>query len=170
MLILACFWLFGLAGSAAPASATEPASEQSVRAALLFNFIKFTEWPAPAAGHPQLRVCNASSDAKQIVAIEALNDFRVRGKLLVAARFRHPADCDVIYVDSPQRWKAIAERSAMASSLTVGAYAGFVADGGMIEISLQDGSVRFDINLLEARRAGLRIYPQLLRLARRVAE
>jgi hypothetical protein len=54
--------------------------------------------------------------------------------------------------------------------LTISGYAGFVADGGMIEIVLQQGGTRFDINLGEAKRAGLRLYPQLLKLARRIVE
>lgn len=170
ILIRVCLWLAGLLAAAAPVLAAEAASEQSVRAALVFNFIKFTEWPATTTGETQLRVCVATNDPAQMAAIEALDNRRVRDKTLVAVRFRHQADCGVIYVDSPRRWRELAERSAIGSPLTVGAYAGFVADGGMIEISLQGGNVRFDINLHEAKRAGLRIYPQLLRLARRIAE
>lgn len=154
----------------APAFAAEAASEQSVRAALVFNFIKFTEWPAAAEGNPQLRVCIASNDPVQLAALEALNERLVRGKPLAALRFRRQADCDVIYADSRQRWNEILEQTPKGRALTIGGYPGFAANGGMIEISLQEGSARFDINLLEAKRAGLRIYPQLLRLARRVLE
>jgi len=153
-----------------PVFAAETASEQSVRAALIFNFIKFTEWPSAAAGEPRLRICIASNDPMQIAAIEALNERQVRGKPLVVARFQHHADCNVIYVDSRQRWNAISEQHPKGHALTIGGYAGFVANGGMIEISLQEGNARFDINLPEAKRAGLRIYPQLLRLARRILE
>jgi len=153
-----------------PVFAAETASEQSVRAALIFNFIKFTEWPVAAASEPQLRVCIATNDPVQIAAIEALNERPVRGKPLVAARFRRHADCDVIYVDSRRHWNEISEQYPKGHALTIGGYAGFAANGGMIEISLQEGSTRFDINLPEAKRAGLRIYPQLLRLARRILE
>lgn len=169
MLFRVGLWLCGLSFPVAPVFAAEPASAQSVRAALLFNFIKFTEWPAAAGGAP-LQICSATNDPMQSAAIEALNDRQVRGRPLMTTRLRRQADCDVIYFDSRQQWKEVAERHAMGSSLTVAAYAGFVADGGMIEISLQDGNVRFDINLLETKRAGLRIYPQLLRLARRITE
>jgi len=154
----------------APVFAAEAASEQSVRAALIFNFIKFTEWPAAAAGDPQLRVCTASNDPLQVAAIEALNERLVRGKPLAALRFHRQADCEVIYVDSRRRWNEIVGTQPLGHALTIGGYAGFAANGGMIEISLQEGSARFDINLLEAKRAGLRIYPQLLRLARRIVE
>lgn len=161
---------FALLMSAASAFAAEAASEQAVRAALVFNFIKFTEWPSATAGNSQLRVCIATSDPTQIAAIEALDERRIRGMPLASVRFSRQADCDVIYVDSPQRWNEISQRRATGRVLTIGGYAGFVADGGIIEISLQEGGARFDINLLEAKRAGLRIYPQLLRLARHVVE
>ena len=153
-----------------PVFAAETASEQSVRAALVFNFIKFTEWPTSAAGESKLRICIAASDPVQIAALEALNERPVRGKPLVAVRFRRHADCDVIYVDSRQRWNEISEQFPRGHALTIGGYAGFAVNGGMIEISLQEGSARFDINLPEAKRAGLRFYPQLLRLARRILE
>ncbi|MDD5248218.1 MAG: YfiR family protein [Rhodocyclaceae bacterium] len=166
--------LFALLLPAAPGSASafaaEAVSEQTVRAALVFNFIKFTEWPATMAGDPQLRICIATRDSAQIAAIEALGKRQVRDKTLTTVRFSRDADCEVIYVDTRQRWNEIAEMNAGGHILTIGGYSGFVADGGMIEIALQEGGVRFDINLLEAKRAGLRFYPQLLRLARRIVE
>lgn len=166
-------FLFALLAPAAlgtaPVFAAEMASEQAIRAALLFNFIKFTEWPA-AAGNSQLRVCLATNDRAQIAAIEALDEHRVRDLPVAVVRFRQEVDCGVIYVNSSQRWNEISRKYVGGHALTVGSYAGFVADGGMIEISLQEGVARFDINLLQAKRAGLRMYPQLLRLARRVVE
>lgn len=152
---------------AVPCLATEVAMEQAVRTALLFNFLKFTEWPVAAS--PQLQVCIATGDPELMTAMEALNQRTVRGKPLTMTRYRQQAGCDVLYVDSRQRWVGMAESPA-PHALTIGGYAGFVADGGMIEIALQEGGVRFDIGLREARRAGLRFYPQLLQLARRIVE
>jgi hypothetical protein len=173
-LIRVWFWLFALLAPAAPGLAADfeadASSEQAIRAALLFNFIKFTQWPAAAIDNLQFQVCIATSDRAQITAIEALNLQMVRGKPLAVVHFNRQADCDVIYVDSHQRWHEISEQRITGVTLTIGSYAGFVADGGMIEISLQEGRARFDINLLEAKRARLYFYPQLLRLARRIVE
>lgn len=158
-----------VAGFAAVAAA-ETASEQAVRAALVFNFIKFTEWPATATSHPQLRICIAATQQAQVAALEALGARQIRGTPLAVARYQRQADCNVIYVDSRQRWNEVAEQYAAGHALTIGGYAGFVADGGMIEIALQETTTRFDINLFETKRAALRIYPQLLRLARHIME
>lgn len=153
---------------AAGGALAEAASEQTLRAALLFNFVKFTEWPTAAAGHAQLRVCIATGDPAQAAAIEALANRLVRGVPIVTVRTSAPTDCNVIYVDSPRRWKELADKPGRG--LTIGSYTGFIEDGGMIGISLQDGNARFDVNLYEVKRAGLHINPQVLRLARRVLE
>ncbi len=169
-------WLWVMLASSVLGSAlvfaAETASEQVVRAALLFNFIKFTEWPAEA-GRPQLHplhICTATRDLAQIDALEELGTRQVRGKSLATVRYSKQANCDVLYVDSRQRWLSIVEDKTTPHTLTVGGYAGFAADGGMIEIVLQEGGARFDINLAAAKRAELRFYPQLLKLTRRIIE
>lgn len=162
--------LLALMAPVGAAAAAEPASEQAVRAALVFNFIKFTEWQPATNGDSPLRICAATGDPVQVAAFEALAERQVRGLPLVISRFRQQINCDVIYVDSSQRWSEVPDRRILGRALTIGGYPGFAAEGGMIEVSMQEGQVRFDINLAEARRAGLRFYPQLLRLARRILE
>lgn len=159
-----------MAPGGAAVLAAEPASEQAVRAALVFNFIKFTEWPPATNGDNPLRICAATGDPVQVAALEALGERQVRGLPLVISRFRQQINCDVIYVDSSQRWSEVPDKRILGRALTIGGYPGFAAEGGIIEVSMPEGQVRFDINLAEAKRAGLRFYPQLLRLARRILE
>jgi hypothetical protein len=152
----------------APARAADEASENAVRAALLFNFLKFTEWPAGALGSTHLQLCIASGNAELLAAMEKLNARKLHGRAVLVTRYRSQAGCDALYVDGGQHWMDFTEGSA--ATLTVGDYRGFAAAGGMIEISLHEGASRFDINLAKARRAGLRLSPQMLKLARRVIE
>jgi len=161
--------LFALLATTLPASvfAVETASESAVRAAMVFNFLKFTEWPAVTASEPAVRLCFAVDDPRQIAAFEALNRRLVRGKPLNVIRLDGGGDCDVIYVDTRRRWEEIIDTRPRGHALSISGYAGFAREGGMIEISLQEGSPRFDINLLAAKRAEVRFYPELLRLARR---
>jgi hypothetical protein len=174
LLICSRNWLLALLASmllgAAPAGAGEAVSEQAVRAVLLFNFIKFTEWPTPVINDHKLLICVDSKDPLQVAAIETLGARQVRDFSLKVSRFDNQVDCDIVYVETRQRWKTISASRGSGNALTVGSYPGFIADGGIIEISLQEDGARFDINHLEAKRAQLRIYPQLLRLARRVVE
>ncbi|MCX7900150.1 MAG: YfiR family protein, partial [Methylocystis sp.] len=161
-------WLWA-ALAAASAWAAETAPESAVRAAMLFNFLKFTDWPT-LRETGRLEICTASNDPEQSAAIEALAGRQVRGRTLVVQRFAPHAECDVIFVDSRRSWSVVVERGGMGRALTVGSFTGFVAEGGIIEIVLQEDRTRFDINLSEARRIGVRFSPQLLQLARRVIE
>lgn len=168
----ALFLLATLVCQDLPVSAQDMPTEQSVRAALLFNFLKFTEFPPEGLTHPQrIRLCIAVGDQRQAEALSALSGRKVGGRELIVTRLAGRADdCQVLYVDSRQRWDAAEETRASRRTLTVSAYPGFARDGGMIEIALQEDGTRFDINLAEGRRAGFRFSPQLLRLARRIHE
>lgn len=164
-------WLLGLLCCPA-ALLAETADPQAVRAAMVFNFLKFTEWPAGAGERGAgIRLCVASGDPREVAALESLEGKQLRGRPLTVVRLAgRVAECQVLYVDSRQRWVEALDSGAVGHTLTVSAYAGFVRDGGMIEMMLQDGATRFDINLGEARRAELRFYPQLLKLARQLVE
>lgn len=163
--------LAALACHGTPAGAQSMPTEQSMHAAMVFNFLKFTEFPETLVNTQQLRLCVAVGDPRQAEALAALSGRRVKGRELVVVRLAGGNDeCQVLYVDSRQRWNAAEEQRVFARTLTISAYPGFSQDGGIIEIALQEDGARFDINLARGRRAGLRFLPQLLRLARHVHE
>lgn len=164
--------LAALAWPGAHAAAQGQPAEQSVRAALVFNFLKFTEFPAEGIANAQrIRLCIAVGDPRQAEAFAALSGRRLGSRELVVVRLgEHDEDCHVLYVDLRQRWLLAEEHRPLRRTLTISAYPGFARDGGMIEIALQEDGTRFDINLAEGRRAGFRFAPQLLRLARHVYE
>ncbi len=154
------------------AVAQDVPTEQSVRAAMVFNFLKFTEFPPEgAATSPVIRLCIAVRDARQGEALAAISGRKVGGRKLIVADFTgQSGDCQVFYVDSRQRWNAAADHPALRSALTISTYPGFARDGGMIEIAVQNDGIQFDINLAEGRRAGFHFSPEMLRLARRIHE
>jgi hypothetical protein len=103
--------------------------------------------------------------------LTALSGRKVAGRELRVVDFaQRGGDCQVLYVDSRQRWNALATHPALRGALTISAYAGFAEEDGMIEIGRQDDGIRFDINLAQARRAGFHFSPQMLRLARKIHE
>ena len=157
---------------ALPVTALEMPTEQSVRAAMVFNFLKFAELPSEGIANAQrIRLCVAVGDPQQAEALATLAGHKVRGRELAVVRFSGlDDDCHVLYVDTRQRWNMSEELSVFRHTLTISAYPGFAQGGGMIEIVLQETGTRFDINLSEGRRAGIRFSPQLLRLARHVYE
>lgn len=168
----ALFLLAALSCHNTLAMAQDTPTEQSVRAAMVFNFLKFIEFPPDGTANvQQVRLCIAVGDPLQAEALGALSGRKVKNRELVVGRLAGQGDgCQVLYVDSRQRWSAAGEQRAFPGTLTISAYPGFVRDGGMIEIALQEDGARFDINLAVGRRAGFRFAPQLLRLARHVYE
>lgn len=153
-----------------PAAAEEMPGEQSMRSAMLYNFLKFTEFPRPSIDKARfIQVCIGVQDNRQVEALVALSGRKVAGRELRVVDFAlRSGDCQVLYVDSRQRWNALATHPALRNALTISVYAGFAAEDGMIEIGRQDDGIRFDINLAQARRAGFHFSPQMLRLARKV--
>ncbi len=154
------------------AAGAEMPDEQSMRSAMLFNFLKFSEFPRSGIDKTRvIQVCIDVRDNRQAEALAALSGRKVAGRELRVVDFAlGNGDCQVLYVDSRQRWNALATHPALRGALTLSAYAGFAEEGGMIEIGRQDDGIRFDINLVQARRAGFHFSPQLLRLARNVYE
>lgn len=151
------------------ATALDMPTEQTVRAAMVFNFLKFTEFPPEIIASAQrIRLCVAVGDPQQAEALAVLAGRKVWGRELIVVRLAGRDDCQVLYVDTRQRWNAAEEQRIFRRTLTISAYPGFVRDGGMIEIALQEDGARFDINLAEGMRAGFRFSPQLLRLARHI--
>lgn len=147
-------------------------TEHAARAAMVFNFLKFTEFPSDALSNAkELHLCIAVREQRQGQALAALAGRRVGGRVLSVSEFSpRSGPCHVLYVDTRQRWNAMADHSALQQALTISAYPGFARDGGMIEIAVQNDGIRFDINLTEGRRAGFHFSPQMLRLAREIIE
>jgi hypothetical protein len=80
------------------------------------------------------------------------------------------AKCDVLYVHSSYtEWRRLLIEPR-APTLTIGDLPGFIAAGGMVELLIDNDSVRFDVNLAALREARIRLPAQVLKLARRVRE
>lgn len=163
-----------LAIVAAPRSGSpQPApTEYQVKAAFLYNFVKFVEWPAAALPpNSAVSLCVLGqdpfgSDLESTVEGRVLN-----GRPLQIRRSERLGDldtCHVLFISSSERAGVATLLAALkgTSVLTVGETDGFATQGGMIGLTLEKNKVRFEINVLAAERARLRISSQLLRLAK----
>jgi hypothetical protein len=159
-----------LLGNPQVALGEELPGEHAVRAAMVFNFLKFSELPHEVlVGSPTIEICLAVGGARQAEALTALSGCKVGGREVKVAPLNGDArGCHVLYVDTRQRWNTLRMRQGARRVLSISAYPGFARDGGMLEIAVQADGVRFDVNLAEGRNAGIRFSPQMLRLARRV--
>jgi hypothetical protein len=142
--------------------------EYQVKAVYLFNFLKFVEWPSSARAGPII-ICVASQDPFGGALTDTVRDERISDRPLVTRLILEPESrCHVVFV--PQGVTAVPYLRAARTSptLTVGEQEGFISDGGIINFTLENGKVRFQISPQAAERAELRISSRLLRLSREV--
>ena len=162
-----------LAGLPPPFAAPAAPTEYEVKAAFLYNFARFVEWPAEAKG---------GADQPFVVGILGDDPFgttldrTLLGKMLEArpivvrrmASLEEEPRVNILFVggrDKAQLGRVLRTLSG-TPVLTVGEMAGFAEQGGMIGFRTENQRVRFDINAGQASRAGLKISSQLLKLAR----
>ncbi|HWX18719.1 MAG TPA: YfiR family protein [Candidatus Binatia bacterium] len=171
---LSLLWLL-LAGGHGGAQESPP-TEYQIKAAFLFNFAKFVEWPKTAF---------AGVTAPIVIGILGENPFHddlarvTRNKTiddhpLVIKELRSPgeaANCHILFISTSEkkRLPEILGSLRGASVLTVGEMDRFTEAGGMINFVLEGSKIRFQINKDAATSAGLKISSKLLSLASRPA-
>ena len=166
----------GHALGAAGASPPPRAVEYSVKAAFLYQFARFVEWPAnsPAASGP-VRICVIGDDPFGDALDLATQDKRVTGRPLTVRRFRGLGDlkpCAIVFVpgSDPRSATLVSERLRGSATLIVGEAPEFGLHGGMITFRVERDIVRFAINQNAAETEGIRISARLLGLAASGAE
>ena len=147
------------------------ADEYQVKAAFLYNFAKFVEWPPQAFKNPQdpIAICilgqNPFGDALEQT---------VRGKMIDTRTFsirqvtdaRQASACHILFVSSSERKRARSVLGELKSSvLTVGEADGFTSDGGIVNFKIEEGRIQIQINVEAAEQEKLRISSKLLSLA-----
>ena len=146
--------------------------EYEVKAAFLYNFVQFVEWPAEAlrAGEP-FRLCLAGENPFAGVLERTVAGEQAAGRPIaveVLAANAAPSLCQVLFVPRSQssRTAALLRAAGDAAVLTVGESPRFLDAGGLINFVVEGGHVRFDINADAATARDLRISSKLLRVAR----
>ncbi len=148
-------------------------AEYEVKAAFVYNFVKFVEWPdagGPAAD--RLRLCVLGNVADALPFAKLAGAFAQGRKLAVLTlKERDSAgDCDVLFVAANQTGRLAEIIGALEDRpvLTIGDTDGYAERGIMINMFLDRKRVRFEINEKVARAAGIRISTKLLKLASKV--
>ena len=168
--------------------------EYQIKAAFLYNFIKFAEWPKEKVADPNAPVIIGilGKDPFQD-AFGPLQEKEAKDGKVVIQRFEgfvelekagqkkkdqpHPKSqdiqkCHLLFV-CPSENERVSDIIASVKGrdiLTVADTQGFLESGGIINFIMEEQKVRFEINVTNARRAKLQIRSQLLRLAKRVID
>lgn len=157
-----------------PPAGAQHVTEHDVKAAFLYNFTRFVEWPAgtPRGSEP-FRLCVVAG-APMTAAIErTMLGESVQGRPLRTLVPASPAEvpaCQILFVGHTEKERAAPLLAAVRDLpvLTVSDTPGFASRGGAIEFLLEKGRVRFDVSTEAAKRAGLSISSRLLQVARYV--
>jgi hypothetical protein len=173
LLWLAGLWLAG--GWAVAAESPEGVSEYQVKAAFIYNFTKFTDWPTNAF---------TSADAPLVIGIVGEDPFGktmddvvrgevVRDRPLVVKRLRPGEDfrsCHVLFISRSEKdhLRELLGQLKGRPVLAVGDTSGFAEQGGTVNFVLVQKTVKMEINQAAAAAAGLQISAKLLKLARLV--
>jgi len=169
-------WIAGFSVASICAQSRE-ASEYEIKAAFLYNFARFVEWPpeaSPGADDP-LAICIVGEDPFGNFLNGLIKGKTISGHKLVVRRLKpagDPKGCQVAFISSSERehLRSVLESLKGGGVLTVGDTEGFAAIGGVINFTMQDNKVHFDVNVDAAERARLKISSKLLSVARIVKD
>jgi len=158
-------------------SQNEEGAEYSVKLGFLYNFTKFVEWPPDSFrdSSAPLVICIVGHDPFRQDLVAELRTRKV-GDHPVEVRNHTPNDklrvCHIVFVPVTEKNQSdrILRGLEGSRTLTVGETEGFALLGGIINLTVEDNKVHFEINRLAADRAGIKIGSRLLSIAKIVKE
>jgi YfiR/HmsC-like len=151
------------------------ASEFQVKAAYLYNFGRFVQWPdeSGADRNESFEICVLGTDPFGQALDATLAGGTIGGKSVAAKRITKPQDvdsCRILFISSSEESHLKEDLAALDKTrvLTVSDIPRFSERGGMIGFILDGNRVRFDVNLDSAQGAGLTLSSELLKVATNV--
>jgi len=167
-------------GANAQSSDSAASSDYLIKAGCIYNFAQLVQWPS---------VVFSQADSPIVIGILGTDPFgttidrvvenkKLDGRNLVVKRLKWGKDlkdlkdCNILFVSSSEK-EHIPDLVNMVKwlpILTIGETPGFATRGGIINLTLQDNKVRFEVNIEAAKQANLNISSRLLALARIVPQ
>jgi hypothetical protein len=163
---------------------SEKDQEYRVKAAFLYNFIKFIEWPQnKVSDKDTISICVIGENPFK-KAFGPIKDKQIGNKKIAIKLYKNLEElktsdqidnirkCHVLFICSSEKkqFKEIFNLIKGHSVLTVSDTEGFLDSGGMINFMIEEQKVCFEINNYSAKQAKLNLRSQLLRLAKKVIE
>jgi hypothetical protein len=146
-------------------AAQNVAPEYHVKAAYLYNFVKYVEWPAPGNTGP-VNICVAGRNPFGNVLADTIKGEQIEGRPLTQRVILEPEDgCHVIFIPEGAATSAYLRAARGVPTLTVGETDDFLEQGGIIQFVSVANNIRFAINTAAAEQARLQVSSRLLRLA-----
>jgi hypothetical protein len=147
--------------------------EYQIKAAFLYNFARFVNWPEEAFAGPDtpISIGILGNDPFGIHLDLTLRDKTVKGRNLVVKRFTKLDDtklCHILFISKSEKGRVSETLSVLKNwhVLTASDMKGFAQCGGVIAFVTKDNKIGFEINVDSADQAGLKISSKLLKLAK----
>ena len=155
----------------AVAALAQDVTAPALKAAFIYNFVKFTEWPVVLPASDPFVIC-VIGDAAVGDALERVvkgREFAGRRMVALAAASAPKGTCRVLYVSGATVGEAARAIAGLQDSpvLTISDVAGFTDTGGMAQFFFERGQLRFTIKVDAVKRSGLKMSSRLLMLAQR---
>lgn len=171
-------------------SDSELSREYKIKAAFLYNFIKFVDWPEEKDVDPNEPIVIGIIGKDPFGdAFKPITKRQIKGRKGLISRFEgieklkesNEADkpeieslrkCHLLFICSSEKENLteIINLVDKHSVLTVGETTNMLKAGGMINFMVEENKVHFEVNLTAAKQGNLKIRSQLLRLAKKVIE
>jgi len=155
-------------------------SEYLIKAGFIYNFAKLVEWPAAAFAQPDSPIVIGilGDDPFGATLDRIVADKKINGRGFVVKRlkwtkdFKDLKDCNILFVSSSEteHLDSLVDAVKWLPILTIGDATGFAKRGGIMNFTLEDNKVRFEVNVEAAKHADLTISSRLLTLARIVQQ
>ena len=155
-----------------PASAQDPIEDEALlKSAFIFNFAKFTRWPASAwAGQSSKLLLCTIGKGVLVDNLARLSDRTIRGRAVAIRPVTADSGfdgCHVLFISGSRHRKLqlLLDLVGTAPVLTISEIRGFADAGGVIQLYRDKSRVRFRINIDAARAKDLNLRARLLDLA-----
>jgi hypothetical protein len=155
-------------------------SEYLIKAGFIYNFAKLVEWPTTAFAQPDSPIVIGilGDDPFGVTLDRIVADKKINGRSFAVKRLKWSKDlkdlrgCNILFISSSEKEHIDGVLDAMKSLpiLTIGDAPGFAKRGGIMNFTLEDNKVRFEVNVEAAKRSDLTISSRLLTLARIVQQ
>ena len=146
--------------------------EYQVKAAFLYNFAKFVEWPADAfrTSKDPIVICVLGHNPFGRNLEEVIRGKSIEGRSLDLRQVDQAQQanaCHILFVSASdgKQFRTLASSLKPSGMLTVGEVQGFASRGGVVNFKMEDGRVRFEVNVDVAEHEQLHISSKLLSLA-----
>jgi hypothetical protein len=164
--------------AAQPPEAINQQYEYNVKAAFLYSFGRYVEWPKDAfaehSGAFILGVCGEDSFGQildRIAQAKTIQGHKIIIQKMTTIEELQP--CHILFISRsipPEQQSSIIKKTQDKPTLLVGEVPGFAERGGGINFFLEGGTVRFEINVEAIKQEKLMLDAKLLNLGKKVSE